>query len=160
MKCFLAIGVLLLCLLTSQIARADEKRNAQIKAEMVENYLLCQEAYKLRDAERIISFESPDYIEVADTGEVFEKSYADKLTRFEMDNIHKVYYARVEIKKMTIESNRIVIIGRKVLDADRIMLDKRISRVSVSISSRDIWVRYDNSWMLKRVEGIDWKADF
>lgn len=160
MKRFLTAGLLLLCLMTSQVARAEEDRSAKIKAEMVENYLLWQEAYKLRDAERIISFESPDFTDVSETGEVYEKSDADKSLHFEMDMIRKVHHARVEIKKLTIESNRIVIISRRVFDADRVMLDKRISRVSITTFSRDIWVQYDNSWMLKRVEGTDWKADF
>ena len=40
MKRFLTAGILALCLLSSQIAHAQEDRDAKIKAEMVDNYLL------------------------------------------------------------------------------------------------------------------------
>ena len=138
MKCFLAIGVLLLCLLTSQIARADEKRNAQIKAEMVENYLLWQEAYKNKDAGRIISFESPDFTTVFDK-RVSPKYVVDNALRDLMESTQKVNEAHVEIKKLTIESNRVVILRNQILDVD---VQNPKERLSITFHSRDIWVLY------------------
>ena len=109
MKRFLAAGGLLLCLMCSQFAHADEKRDAQIKAQMVENYLLWQEALKLKDAGHIISFESPDFTHIFQNQYLISKVQNDSNINLGMDNLSNLHDAHVEIKKLTIEPNRIVV---------------------------------------------------
>jgi len=108
MKRFLTAGVLALCLLSSQIAHAQKDRNAKIKAEMVDNYLMWQEALKIKDAGRIISFEAPEFTTVF-WDQITSKSDSDAKLRNEMSAIDKVNAARVVIKKLAIESNRVVV---------------------------------------------------
>jgi ketosteroid isomerase-like protein len=153
----LTLGVLLLCAAWTQSARADETRDAKIKGEMVQNYLLWQIAYKSKDAERIISFESPDFTSVPKIGKIQSKNKADQLRREGMKSIVKVYDAKVTIKKLSIEPNRVVILSNHFLDFDMTGPDKRSYRISLTAQSRDIWVNYDGAWMLKRTEEIDTK---
>jgi ketosteroid isomerase-like protein len=156
-KVCLALGVLLLCATLTQTSRADEKRDAKIKAEMVENYLLWQVAWKNKDAARIISFESPDFTAVSKGGGVQLKQEVDNSCRETMKLIIKIYDAKVTIKKLDIESNRVVILVNHFLNADMIGPEERSYRVLVDSQSRDIWVNYDGAWMLKRSEEIDTK---
>jgi ketosteroid isomerase-like protein len=157
LKACLTLGVLLLCATFMQTARADETHDAKIKAEMVENYLLWQVAYQNKDAERIISFESPDFTSVPKIGKVKSKNEADKSRREGIKSIVNVYDAKVTIKKLSIEPNRVVILSNHFLDVDTIVSDKRTYRISLTTQSRDIWVNYDGAWMLKRTEEIDTK---
>jgi len=152
MKRFLAIGVFLLCLMSAQFARADEKRDAQIKAEMVENYLLWQEAFKLQDAERIISFESPDFTHVVAGRKILSKTEFDTALRFEMGLTRKIYDAHAEIKKLIIEQSRIVVLSNQSLEYDEFYKSLTPSHISWTVQSRETWVQYDNVWMLKRIE--------
>ena len=157
MKRILAVGVLLLCLMSSQIARSDEKRDAKIKAEMVENYLLWQEAYKFRDAERMISFESPDFTTILLDGDVVSKLYSDITLRDTIGRIKKVYVAQVGIKKLAIEPNRIVVLSSHRYDYDILGINNQLHHISGTHQSRDIWVEYDRVWMLKRTEALNGK---
>lgn len=158
MKRFLIAGMLALCLMASQIAHAADDRDAKIKAEMVENYLLWQEAFKLRDADRIISFESPDYTSITKEGNVKSKKESDEMWHDVMDSIDTVYEARAEIKKLTIESNRVVVLSNQYCDCLAELQDGKLHRISISGSVRDIWVNYDNVWMLKRSEDVSSKV--
>lgn len=154
-KRFLAMGVLALCLMTSQFAHADEKRDAQIKAQMVENYLLWQEAYKNKDAERIISFESPDFTNEF-FGEVHSKNETDKHWREVMQRIQKVNYASIDIKKVTVELNRVIVLSKHHFDLEIKSIDNNeILFVRGAARSRDIWVQYDGIWVLKRTEDFN-----
>ncbi len=153
----LALGVLLLCAAFTQTSCADEKRDAKIKAEMIENYLLWQVAWKNKDAERIISFQSPDYTFVPKPGGVITKEDSNKSLHETIKTIVKIYDAKVTIKKLSIESNRVVILVNHFLDADMIGPGERSYRVLYNDQSRDIWVNYDGAWMLKRTEEIDTK---
>ena len=157
MKRFLAIGVLVLCLMSSQIARADEKRDAKVKAEMVQNYLLWQEAWKLRDAERIISFQSPDFTTLFHDG-VINKAKSEEGWRETMQSIRKVHNARVEIKKITLEPKRIIVWSTHHLDISDspvpIGYGGTVKRTLATLQFHDIWVQYDHVWMLKRMEYI------
>jgi len=161
MKRFLLPGVLLLCLMSAQMARAAENRNAKIKAEMVENYLLWQEAYKTPDAERIISFESPDFTHISDVGKVSSKDENDQTLREGMIQIYKAHNVRIDIKKLNIEQNRVVVWSKHYFDGDLIDPQKKLHRVVFVRSTKDIWVQYDEVWMLKRVEelGSKWVVD-
>ena len=156
LKTGLALGVLLLCA-TAPFARADEKRDAKIKAEMVENYLLWEIALKNKDAERIISLESPDFTYILESGKVLSKSEADEGMRRSMKAIEKVHSARVEIKKFSIEPNRVVALTKLYMDAESIGPNGRRDRFQTVLITRNIWVEYDYVWMLKRVEFVDWK---
>lgn len=157
MKRFLTAGVLSLCLLASQMAHAAQDQNARIKAQMAENYLLWQNAYKNKDAERLISFESPDFTRVFDNGKSETKARNDEKLRQIMRLIRKVHSARVEIKKVSIEPNRVVVWNKQSLDAD-LMDGAREHRMAFVISTKDIWVPYDGIWMLKRVEELTTKV--
>ncbi len=157
MKRFFAMGVLALCLMNAQIARADEARDAKIKSEIVQNYFLLRDAMKIKDPERLISFESPDYTEVAKNGSVTNKQIHDAAWRDGMKLIKTVYDARVEFKKLTVESNRVVVLNNEYLDADIATPDGVLHRVSATIRQRDIWVEYDGVWLLKRTEIINRK---
>jgi len=155
MKRFLAIGVLALCLVSSQFARADEACDAKIKTEIVENYFLLRDAIKIKDPERLISFESPDYTEVRVSGAVANKQQADDAWREMVKLIKTVYEVRVEFKKLTVEPHRVVVLNNQFLDADIATPDGVLHRVSATIRQRDIWVEYDRVWMLKRSELIN-----
>lgn len=157
-KRFLIAGVLALCLTISQFASADEDHNSKIKAEMVDNYLLMREAWKLRDADRMISFESPDFTSLSDDGTLLGKAAADAVWRDCMDMIQKVHEARVEIKKLSIEPNRVVILSNLYLDVDILDPDTTLHRMNSTVQSRDIWVLYDRVWMLKRTEMLNTKV--
>ena len=159
MKRFLTAGILALCLLSSQIARAQEDRDVKIKAEMVENYLIWQEAMKLTDAERIISFESREFTTTEFSGEITSKSDSNARLRSEMSAIRKVNAARVAIKKLTIEPNRVVVLSNKHYDViteatntDTNKPNGMFFKVKYTLTSRDIWVEYGGTWMLKRTE--------
>ena len=158
MKSFLITGVLALCLMASQVVQAAEDSEAKIKVEMVENYLLMQEAWKLRDADRMISFESPDYTSVDDEGTLLDKEAADAVWQDCMAMTQKVHSARVEIKKVTIEPKRVVVLSNLYLDADILEPDSIPKRLNSTVQSRDIWVLYDRIWMLKRSEMLSAKV--
>ncbi len=153
----LALGVLLLCAAFTQTARADETRDAKIKAEMVENYLLWQVAWKNKDAERVISFESPDFTEISKMGSVRSKNEVDEGWRSMKETFLNFYEIKVEIKKLSIEPNRVVVLANHFLDADMVGPDDKSHRVELNMRVRDIWVNYDGAWMLKRTEEIDTK---
>ena len=157
MKRLLAAGVLALCLMTSQIARADENRNVKIKAEIAHNYLLWQEAFKIKDPERVISNESPDFTNVLEDGQVRSKKDTDALWRDTMKKIRKVHSASIAIKKLSIEPNRVVVVAKHNFDVDLERSDKVVERYVVVFQSRDIWVEYDRVWMLKRMEDLHTK---
>ena len=152
MKRFIAAGVLALCLMASQIAHADENRDAKIKAEMRQNYLLWQEAWKHQDAERIISFESPDFTSRIETESVHSKEESDDDWRSVMKIIKKVHDARMMIKKLTIEPNRVVILSSCYLDVDVLFTKGPLHRLTSVVQSQEIWIEYDGIWMLKRME--------
>ena len=168
MKRFLASGVLLICLMTSQIARADEDRNAEIKAEMVQNYLLWEIALKNKDAERIISFESPDFtLTLPFQEQARNKADSDAALRSEMSLIRKVNAARAEIKKLTIEPNRVVVLSKRHHDVVAEALNTEtnkpagfFTRNTYTLTSRDIWVQYGGAWMLKRSEIQEFSGGF
>lgn len=158
MKRFLAAGVLVLCITFSQLAGATENRNAQIKAEIVQNYRLFEIAIQNRDAVRMISFESPDYTTLTEEKRVLSKNETDALWHKVTDSIEKVISTRAEIKKLTIESNRVVVLTHQ---QDEFMMRWRhdkVSHVVISAYVRDIWVNYDCIWMLKRSEDLSSKA--
>jgi hypothetical protein len=157
LKACLTLGVLLLCAMIAPLSRADETRDAKLKAEMVENYLLWQIAWKNKDAERIISFESPDYTYVSKDGQTQLKQTEDASLRYAMNAIFKIYDAKVGIKKITIEPHRVTVLSDHLLDADMIGPENRSHRVLITARSRDIWVNYDGAWMLKRTEEVDTK---
>lgn len=148
----------MLCLLASQVSRATSNDAAAIKAHIVENYLLWQEAFKARDAVRMISYESPDYTSVIEEGRVVGKSESDQMWRDVMADIKKVYSARAEIKKLTIEPNRVVVLSHQHVDALRRWHSNEPQRVIVAAAVRDTWVKYDGAWMLKRSEDLNSKV--
>jgi len=148
----LSLGVLLLCAAFTQTSRADEKRDAKIKAKMIQNYLLWQVAYKNSDAERIISFESPDYTLLAEKKVVVSKKDSDAAWRAAMKKVRKVTDARVEIKQLTIESNRVVVLTNQFFEADTRTPENKLEHITVTWQVRDIWVEYSHVWMLKRSE--------
>jgi len=162
MKRILTLGVLLLCLAATQTAHAAEDRDAKIKAEMVQNYLLREVAVKNKDAERIISFESPEFKQVMQDGTVRTKAAADADTRLWTSRLRKVYHAKVTIKKIDVESHRVVIWSKRELDADILASGNpkgpQLPRIFVTITTRDIWVRYRDNWVLKRVENLTSKV--
>ena len=158
MKRFFIAGVITLCLIASQAVHADEDPNAKIRAEMVDNYLLMREAWKLRDADRMISFESPDFTSLSDDGTLLGKAAADAVWRDCMNMIQKVHTVRVEIKKLTVEPNRVVILNNLYLDVNILDPDTKLHRMDSTVQSRDIWVVYDRVWMLKRTEMLSAKV--
>ena len=143
--------------LPAQVARADENRDTQIKAEMVQNYLLWQEAYKNKDAERIISFESPDFTDVSERGEVTEKAQSDEIWRNTMNAVIKINAANIAIKKVSIEKNRVVVWNKQYVSGEGVDDSKETIRFNSIEYTKDIWVEYDGIWMLKRVEHLDSK---
>lgn len=157
LKAYFVLGVLLLCAAFTQTARADETRDARIKAEMVENYLLWKIAWQNKDADRIISFESPDFTAVSKTGSIKSKNDVDADWRSMKKTILKLSEVKVEIKKLSIEQNRVVILANHFLDADMIGPDDNPHHVVLNMRVRDIWVNYDGAWMLKRTEEVDTK---
>jgi hypothetical protein len=163
LKACLTLGVLLLCAMIAPLSRADEKRDAKLKSEMVENYLLWQIAWKNKDAERIISFESPDFTHYSNQGkkeEIRSKADYDGRLRSEMRKIRKIHNASVKINKLTIEPNRVVILSKLDLDADVAWVDIEPQRVLITQNSREIWVQYDGVWMLKRIEELQGELSF
>ena len=157
MKRFLSFTAVALCLLTSQVAQAQENRDARIKAQIVENYLVWQEAYKNKDAERIISLESPDFTSLSKSGDATPKAQHDETLRQLLNGLDKVTDARIAIKKVSIERNRVVVWNKQYLAGEIIDNFKETSRVSFTISTKDIWVEYDGIWMLKRIEELSGK---
>ena len=139
--------------LTTHFYQSSEGDAETIKAQIAENYLLWQEAYKNKDAGRIISFESPDFTRVSLEGSVSSKDKADENARELLHVIQKVHGARMEIKKLRIEPNRVVILSNLFLDAN-MRLGDPVRRVVITGQARDIWVQYDGIWMLKRTEHL------
>jgi len=143
---------------TTHFFQAKDGDDARIKAQMVENYMLWQEAYKLQDAERIISFESPDFTFVSASGVLTSKAKNDTQLRDFTGMIRKVHDARIEIKKLSIEPNRVVVWNKQRFDANVIDHQKQPHRVSFVLSTKDIWFHYDGIWMLKRMEELTSKV--
>src|SRR5690606_33499400 len=114
------------------------------------------------DADRIISFESPEFTRVLKDGTVTDKATADAATRLWTSRIRKVYNARVYIKKITIMPNTVVIWAAKELDADMNSgtdpNKPQIQHINFSGTSRDTWVKYRDNWVLKREENLTFKA--
>jgi hypothetical protein len=154
LKACLTLGVLLLCATFMQTARADETHDTKIKAEMVQNYLLFEIAFKNKDAARMISFESPDYTSVGEDKIVIPKKESDAMWHAVMNATHTVYEVNAEIKKLTIEPHRVVVLTRQYDDSLRKWSGEKLQRVSISAMVRDTWVNYDGVWMLKRSEDL------
>lgn len=163
MKRITTFGIVALSLLLAHATHAVASETEKVKALMVENYLLWQVAFKTADADRIISFEAPEFTRVLEDGTVANKTTADAATRLWMSRIRKVYNARVYIKKITIMPNTVVIWAVKELDADMNSgtdPDKpQIQHINFSGTSRDTWVKYRDNWVLKRVENLTFKAN-
>ena len=157
MKRVLPLGIVALGLMLSQVAHAQENRDAQIKAQMVENYLVWQEAYKNKDAERIISLESPEFTSRSSNGSVTLKPQHDESLRQMLKGLDKVTDAHVAIKKVSIARNRVVVRSKQYVASEIIDDFKGISRVSFTLWTKDIWVEYDGVWMLKRAEELSAK---
>lgn len=162
MKRIITFGIAALCLLLAHAPHAIANESEKTKALMVENYLLWQVAFKTADADRIISFESPEFTRVLEDGTVADKATADAATRLWLSRIRKVYEAKVYIKKITILPNKVVIWAVKELDADMNSgTDPKVAQIQhirFSGTSRDTWVKYRDNWVLKRVENLTFKA--
>jgi hypothetical protein len=163
MKRIFTFGIIALSLLFAHATHAVANESEKIKAHMVENYLLWQIAVKLGDADRVISFESPDFTRVLKDGTVTNKATADAATRLWLGRIRKVYDAKVYIKKITILPSKVVIWSVKELDADMNSgtdpNEPQIQHIRFGGTTRDTWVKYRDQWYLKRVENLTFKAE-
>lgn len=155
---WLALGTMLI-----GNAHAASTEAEQIKAHMVENYLLWQIAVKIGDADRVVSFESPEFTRVLQNGDVTSKTTSDAAMRLWMSRIRKVYDAKVTIKKITIEPHRVVIWSVRELDADMNSgtnpnEPQQVQRIHFVGTTRDTWVKYRDHWVIKRMENLTFKG--
>lgn len=163
MKRIFTFGIIALSLLLTHATQAAANESEKIKSHMVENYLLWQIAVKLGDADRVISFEAPEFTRVLKDGTVTNKATADAATRLWLGRIRKVYDAKVYIKKITILPTKVVIWSVKELDADMNSgtdpNEPQIQHVRFAGTTRDTWVKYRDQWYLKRVENLTFNAE-
>jgi len=146
MKRFLATGVLALCLMTSQIARAAEDQQAKTKAAMVAKYQLVKEAYENANVEDVEAELAPNFKVKLSNKQTLNRAQFVAMQRNFLNAVTKVHQVTLRINKVTVTSNRAVVVVTQYYDFELTDARGRPHRLKESSVARDTWVRVSGRW--------------
>ena len=154
MKRLLTTGVLALCLLTSQFARAAEDQQAKTKAAMVAKYQLIQEAFENANSEDFEKELTADFKAKTLDKRIINRGQFMAFQRMFLDAVTKVHQVTFRINKVTVTPNRAVVVVTQFYDFDVKDRHGRVHRFKNSSVSRDTWVQISGQWKNNFTETI------